>query len=162
MASCGSPEDSKAAVRISGKLLLWWVYQVWTSTAKHGYLLGFWFWLDTISTLSLLLDIPAVQSGMTHAGASREDKVSSVLRAAVRAFQLIRISRLLKVPDPIPTSFSSVRASAPIQSISVVTSPCAASDCLLASMVAEALVLSDEVLQLHETRGNHCMRLQHT
>lgn len=65
------------------------------------YLFSFWFWLDTISTLSLLVDIPAVQSRMTSAGASREDKLSSLLRAAVRAFQLIRISRLLKArPSP--------------------------------------------------------------
>lgn len=71
--------------------------QVWTAAVKPKYFLGFWFWLDLISTASLLLDIPAVQSSFTSAGSSREDKQASTLRAAVRAFQLIRISRLLKV-----------------------------------------------------------------
>lgn len=37
------------------------------------------------------------QASWTSAGFSRESKNSSVLRAAVRAFQLIRIYRLLKV-----------------------------------------------------------------
>lgn len=72
--------------------------QVWTSAVKPGYFLkSFWFWLDLISTASLLLDIPALQSSFISAGSSREDKQASTLRAAVRAFQLIRISRLLKV-----------------------------------------------------------------
>lgn len=35
--------------------------QFWTSAAKPKYFLGFWFWLDLISTASLLLDIPALQ-----------------------------------------------------------------------------------------------------
>ena len=72
--------------------------QVWTSAVKPNYFLkSFWFWLDLISTASLLLDIPALQSSFVAAGSSREDKQASTLRAAVRAFQLIRISRLLKV-----------------------------------------------------------------
>jgi len=29
--------------------------------AKPKYIMGFWFWLDLISTASLLLDIPALQ-----------------------------------------------------------------------------------------------------
>lgn len=60
-----------------------------------GYLFSFWFWTDLLSTSTLLLDMPAVQRALS--GGSREDNASSIVRVAVRLFQLVRITRLLKV-----------------------------------------------------------------
>ena len=108
---------------------------------KKAYRWSFFFWLDLISTISLLLDIPSLQvcteclplahctsvsqaqpaqctmlvqecmgrceapdldsdrpqSALIATNSSRNDIRSSILRAAVRAFQLIRVTRLLQV-----------------------------------------------------------------
>ena len=110
------------------------------ATCKTAYRWSFFFWLDLISTISLLLDIPSLQVGPRHLSlcfatpdqcplsfccacfaalstltlsltlqdaqssliathSSRNDIRSSILRAAVRAFQLIRVTRLLQVSE---------------------------------------------------------------
>lgn len=82
-----------------------------SSIALPDYFLGFYFWLDVISTLSLLLDVGwineaifetgsstnAVLSGATIARAARTSKIGSRAARIVRIIRLIRLIRIVKL-----------------------------------------------------------------
>ena len=82
-----------------------------SSFAKNDYLLGFYFWLDIVSTLTLLLDVgwisdaifgtssnaDAAISGATLARAARASKIGSRAGRIVRILRLIRLIRIIKL-----------------------------------------------------------------
>jgi len=66
--------------------------------AKVGYIFSYYFWLDLISTLSLVLDIVLVKEfiiDIGQSGAIGFTKLGKVIRL-IRLFRLIRISKLFK------------------------------------------------------------------
>ncbi|CAD8081120.1 unnamed protein product [Paramecium primaurelia] len=74
---------------------------------KEGYFLSFFFWLDTISTISLLLDISLFNQAVglsgaggqakNTAGLARAGRASRVGTKAGRVVRLVRLIRLVKV-----------------------------------------------------------------
>ncbi len=78
--------------------------------AKNGYTNSFYFWLDLISTLTLLLDVGWISdaifgtgsstnsalSGATIARAARASKIGSKAGRIVRILRLIRLIRIVK------------------------------------------------------------------
>jgi hypothetical protein len=71
------------------------------SAVKHGYFLGFYFWLDVIATLSLLFDIPAFVSLLTPVGAGQTSGQGGTMaragRSANAGSKMGRILRLVRV-----------------------------------------------------------------
>lgn len=74
------------------------------SIAKKGYWLGFFFWLDIISTLSLLLDIGWVSESLFgSSGSSSASSAASLARAGrasrvgTKAGRIVRIVRLIRL-----------------------------------------------------------------
>jgi hypothetical protein len=72
------------------------------SIAKDDYFLTFFFWLDLISTLSMITDVGWVMSGKNNGGnvgslakTGRASRVTRVIRI-VRLIRLIRIVKLYK------------------------------------------------------------------
>ena len=77
----------------------------------NDYFLGFYFWLDIVSTLTLLLDVGwiseaifdtgsstnVVLSGATIARAARTSKIGSRAARIVRIIRLIRLIRIVKL-----------------------------------------------------------------
>ena len=77
----------------------------------QDYFLGFYFWLDLLSTITLLLDVgwindalfetgsatSAVISGATIARAARTSKIGSRAARLVRIIRLIRLIRIVKL-----------------------------------------------------------------
>src|SRR5258706_14071264 len=49
--------------------------------AKEDYFLGFYFWLDLVSTLSLIMDIGWIMNAKKDKGSSNAKKASSLARA---------------------------------------------------------------------------------
>ena len=83
-----------------------------SSFAVKGYFLGFYFWLDFISTISLLLDVGWISelifssgssstnmalSGAAIARAARASKIGSRAGRIVRILRLIRLIRIVKL-----------------------------------------------------------------
>lgn len=82
-----------------------------SSYAQKNYFLGFYFWLDTISTITLLLDVGwisnqifgtssstnAAVSGASIARAARASKIGSRAGRIVRILRLIRLIRIVKL-----------------------------------------------------------------
>ena len=66
--------------------------------AKLGYLLSYYFWLDIISTASLILDIIQIKNLMIQGGSSSAFGVTGLAKIIrlVRLFRLIRISKIFK------------------------------------------------------------------
>jgi hypothetical protein len=74
--------------------------------AKEGYFLGFYFWLDLVSTLSLIMDIGWIMNGGRDKSTSSAKKASSLARAgrgarigtkAGRVTRVIRLIRLIRI-----------------------------------------------------------------
>lgn len=73
---------------------------VMSCIGKAGYFLGFFFWLDTVSTLSLILDIPAVADylfGQDQDAAGGELRAGRAGRAGARAGRIVRVIRLIRI-----------------------------------------------------------------
>lgn len=78
------------------------------SFSKKDYLFGFFFWLDIISTISIIFDIGWISSALFSSGsgkaknagdvarASRSSKVGSKAGRIVRIVRLIRLVKLYK------------------------------------------------------------------
>jgi len=62
--------------------------------AKPKYIMGFWFWLDLISTASLLLDIPALQV----------DRIETVTLESDRGLKGVASGHILHIANPESTS----------------------------------------------------------
>ncbi|CAK92800.1 unnamed protein product (macronuclear) [Paramecium tetraurelia] len=81
---------------------------VLASICKDGYILGFFFWLDLLSTVSMLLDIGWVNEAMFGSGggaalsavslarAGRASRVGTRAGRIVRVVRLVRLSKLYK------------------------------------------------------------------
>ncbi|CAD8196829.1 unnamed protein product [Paramecium pentaurelia] len=81
---------------------------VLASVCKEGYILGFFFWLDLLSTISMLLDIGWVNEAMFGSGggaalsavslarAGRASRVGTRAGRIVRVVRLVRLSKLYK------------------------------------------------------------------
>lgn len=72
------------------------------SIAKKEYFLGFFFWLDLISTFSLLLDIGFISDQIfdQNSGSSGPTEVAKAARASrvgTRAARIVRIVRLVRL-----------------------------------------------------------------
>ena len=78
------------------------------SIAREGYFLGFYFWLDLIATLSLLLDIgwfwnlltgqtQDITSSRSLKGSSTAKKSASIGTKAGRIARVIRLIRLIRI-----------------------------------------------------------------
>ena len=72
------------------------------SIAKKDYWLGFYFWLDLVSTLSLILDIGWVWNAMigygnTNSGSKTAQSAGNASRAGTRAGRVIRIIRVIRL-----------------------------------------------------------------
>lgn len=72
--------------------------------SKPGYIFGFFFWLDLISTLSLLLDIGWVSNSLFgETGSSKASSAASLARAGrasrvgTKAGRIVRIVRLIRL-----------------------------------------------------------------
>jgi Ion transport protein len=66
--------------------------------AKYNYFLSYYFWLDSVSTASLFLDIILIKQQIVSAGNSSAfgvTKLGKIIRL-VRLFRLIRISKIFK------------------------------------------------------------------
>ena len=66
--------------------------------AKQFYFLSYFFWLDLVSTASLILDIIMVKESIISAGSSNAfgvTRLGKIIRL-VRLFRLIRISKIFK------------------------------------------------------------------
>ncbi|CAG9328862.1 unnamed protein product [Blepharisma stoltei] len=79
---------------------------VLSSLVKEGYFLGFFFWLDLISTLTLVMDIGWVWDAMVDSGSSsgsgngKAKKIASAgkaSRGAARAARVIRVIRVIRL-----------------------------------------------------------------
>lgn len=73
-----------------------------SSLAKEGYWNGFFFWLDIISTISLLLDIGWVSNELfngssTAASAASLARAGRASRIGTKAGRIIRIIRLIRL-----------------------------------------------------------------
>ncbi|CAG9331270.1 unnamed protein product [Blepharisma stoltei] len=74
-----------------------------SSLAKEEYFLGFFFWLDLISTLSLIIDIGWVWNAMVDSGSGGSSKASKIAnagqasRGAARAARVIRVIRVIRL-----------------------------------------------------------------
>lgn len=81
-----------------------------SSIAVNDYFLGFYFWLDIISTLTILLDVGWIQSALFGSGsgssllsgvqlawAARASKIGSRAARIVRIIRLIRLIRVVKL-----------------------------------------------------------------
>jgi len=76
---------------------------IMSSLAKEDYYMSFFFWLDIISTLSLILDIPEVNDMMLGSDeelqnmrGSRTARIGARLGRIVRVLRLVRILKLYK------------------------------------------------------------------
>lgn len=86
-------------------LLLFVIEIILASVAKQGYLGGFFFWLDLISTFSLLFDIGWIWNviygnSMNTSAASQATQVSRISRGAqvgTKTGRILRIMRLLRL-----------------------------------------------------------------
>ena len=84
-------------------LTLFLIEIVFACLAKPGYFLSFFFWLDVISTISLLFDIGWIMDVILNgtnellsiAKTSRAGRVTRVIRV-IRLIRLIRIVKLYK------------------------------------------------------------------
>lgn len=74
--------------------------------AKEGYFLGFYFWLDLVSTCSLIMDIGWIMNAGKGKGTQNAKKASSLARAgrgarigtkAGRVTRIIRLIRLIRI-----------------------------------------------------------------
>lgn len=74
--------------------------------AKDEYFLGFYFWLDLVSTLSLIMDIGWIMNAKRDKGSSNTKKASTLARAgrgarigtkAGRVTRVIRLIRLIRI-----------------------------------------------------------------
>ena len=83
---------------------------IFSSIGVNEYFLGFYFWLDIISTLTILLDVGWIQealfgsgsglailSGVQLARAARASKIGSRAARIVRIIRLIRLIRVVKL-----------------------------------------------------------------
>ena len=80
---------------------------VLTCIAREGYFLGFYFWLDLVSNLSLIMDFGAVIQELSGSGpSSNAKKATSLTRAtrgarigtkAGRITRVIRLIRLIRI-----------------------------------------------------------------
>ena len=83
---------------------------IFSSLGINEYFLGFYFWLDFISTLTILLDVGWIQealfgsgsgnaivSGVQLARAARASKIGSRAARIVRIIRLIRLIRVVKL-----------------------------------------------------------------
>ena len=75
-----------------------------SSIAKEGYFLGFYFWLDLIATLSLILDIGWFMDAILGTGgpnnatsAAKAAKAGRSARVGTRASRIARIIRLIRL-----------------------------------------------------------------
>eukprot|EP00899_Mesostigma_viride_P006218 jgi/Mesvir1/15598/Mv03208-RA.1 len=85
-------------------LVLFSLELILASISKPDYFLGFYFWLDLIATLSLLLDLPVVMHLFIQESESDEGANSATLaragrtsRAGTRAGRILRLIRLVRV-----------------------------------------------------------------
>merc|ERR1719456_1739103 len=70
-----------------------------SSIGKEDYLFGFFFWLDLISTASLILDVSLVAEAL-FGGANNDGnaaRASRASRAGTRAGRVVRIIRLIRI-----------------------------------------------------------------
>ena len=74
--------------------------------AKDDYFLGFYFWLDLVSTLSLIMDIGWIMNARADKGSNHAQKASTLARAgrgarigtkAGRVTRVIRLIRLIRI-----------------------------------------------------------------
>lgn len=79
---------------------------IMASIAQKGYFLGFYFWLDTVSTISLLTDIGWLMDSILGGGsvsAANASSASSLARAGraarigTRAGRIVRLIRLIRI-----------------------------------------------------------------
>ena len=75
---------------------------VLSSIAKDGYVLSFFFWLDLVSTVSLLLDIQIFTTaiGLTAGKAQKSSSIARAGRASrigTRAGRIVRLIRLIRL-----------------------------------------------------------------
>eukprot|EP00743_Colponemidia_sp_Colp-15_P004114 GILK01004442.1.p1 GENE.GILK01004442.1~~GILK01004442.1.p1 ORF type:complete len:836 (-),score=113.06 GILK01004442.1:537-3044(-) len=96
-----SADDTFSDLTIA-TLILFGVEIILTSIFKEEYFNSFFFWLDVVSTVSLLTDIPAVWSAMvgTTGGAAQGSAIiraGRASRAGTRAGRLVRIVRLIRL-----------------------------------------------------------------
>jgi len=71
---------------------------VMASLAKEDYYLSFFFWLDIISTLSLILDIPAVSEYIMGSDEELRDvRGSKTARLGARIGRIVRVLRLVRI-----------------------------------------------------------------
>jgi class 3 adenylate cyclase len=71
---------------------------VMASLAKDDYYLSFFFWLDIISTLSLILDIPAVSEYIMGSDEELRDvRGSKTARLGARIGRIVRVLRLVRI-----------------------------------------------------------------
>lgn len=87
---------------------LFFIEIVLASICKDGYFIGFFFWLDLLSTVSMLLDIGwvsnaifgtsggAALSAVSLARAGRASRVGTRAGRIVRVVRLVRLSKLYK------------------------------------------------------------------
>eukprot|EP00928_Gymnodinium_smaydae_P072802 TRINITY_DN56098_c0_g1_i1.p1 TRINITY_DN56098_c0_g1~~TRINITY_DN56098_c0_g1_i1.p1 ORF type:complete len:1023 (+),score=231.79 TRINITY_DN56098_c0_g1_i1:124-3192(+) len=67
------------------------------SIGKAGYLFGFFFWLDAISTVTLVLDLTWVTTAVNCSGDGTMDDTSRAGKMGARATRTVRIIRLLRL-----------------------------------------------------------------
>ena len=72
---------------------------VLSSIVKHDYFLSFFFWLDVISTLTMIPDCGWIWDPLTSGGSSATNKTTSIAKTtrAGRVTRIIRIIRLIRL-----------------------------------------------------------------
>lgn len=84
-------------------ILIFFLEIIILSIVRPGYVCSFFFWMDLISTLTTLMDIPWVINGMGLSVLSGQSNISSLNKAgrasrvSSRATKIIRIIRLVRI-----------------------------------------------------------------
>jgi class 3 adenylate cyclase len=81
-------------------MVIFFIEIVMSCIGKPGYFLGFFFWLDTVSTVSLILDVPAVSEYLFGGDVDEEGghlRAGRAGRAGARAGRIVRVIRLIRI-----------------------------------------------------------------
>lgn len=105
----GPESDEPFSYLTIGCMAIYTVEMIVLSLTKEGYFLRFYFWLDLISTLTMLLDLTWITQLITGANgveaatniakiarASRASKIGAKSTKLIRMIRLIRVLRLYK------------------------------------------------------------------
>ncbi len=99
--TCNKDQDIGFYVVTSIVFVIFLIELILMSIAKKGYFLGFFFWLDLVSTLSLLLDIgfisQAIYGDSAKSGPGEVAKAARASRVGTRAARIVRIVRLVRL-----------------------------------------------------------------